>query len=120
MNKEHIQRQAEPAEQMTQAIYNVIMTSCPKSGGLVAVNFPVIVQSLFNVVASIAAFDPNLSNKSDVREFADNARNFFIRSIRNQQSRPECARLAATALKAVVGPDGELAPAMPVNDGALQ
>lgn len=119
-NTEHIQRQPTAAEQMTRMIYTAIINSCPQSEGMVAINFPVVVHALFNVVVSVAACDPDLSEKSDVRKFADNARKFLIRAIGDQQSQPACVRAVAAARKAVVGPDGDIVPAGTATGERLQ
>ena len=117
MNQEE-QREAERFEKMTNAIHRAVLETCKNDGELVAINFPVTIAALFNVVVAMAALDPGLNSPADVRRFADDARKHLISSIRERRASPGATRLRDISIPGGIGPDGELTPAK--YEGGLQ
>ena len=117
MNREE-QREAERFEKMTNAIHRAVLETCKNDGELVAINFPVTLAALLNVVIAMAALDPGLNTPARVREFADATRKYLISSIREARASPGATRLREISIPGGVGPDGELTPAK--HEGALQ
>ena len=60
MNQEE-QREAERFEKMTNAIHRAVLETSKNNGELVAINFPVTLAALLNVVIAMAALDPGLN-----------------------------------------------------------
>ena len=118
MNREE-QREAERFEKMTNAIHRAVLEPGKTDGELVAINFPVTLAALLNVVIAMAALDPGLKPPgAGVREFADATRKYLISSIRERRASPGATRLREISIPGGVGPDGELTPAK--HEGALQ